>query len=226
MTETRYQLIFSGRLLAGVLPEQAQQALKERFRLSSTQLDQLFSGQRITVKRGIDQKNAERYQRAFAAAGALIDIEPAPAASSTAPEERVSPPVQPEPPPGQPGPASMDTATAPPSSLADQDVRASAEGKTADLKTTANTAIDPATDPAIDPATEIVDSTTLQILPAGTPIDEQVPPPQPPPDTSHLRLAPSEATSLEDCAPPPPAPPKFDLSALELAPTDPPQRQE
>ncbi|MCF7978204.1 MAG: hypothetical protein K9L82_09320 [Chromatiaceae bacterium] len=213
MTETRYQLIFSGRLQAGVLPEQAQQAVKERFRLSSTQLDHLFSGQRITVKRGIDQANAERYQRAFAAAGALIDIEPAPAASRTTPE-RVPPPAQPGPPPAQPEPASMNTVADPRSSSADQDFRESAEGNAADLKKTANT------------ATEVVDSTPMQVLPAGTPIDEQVLLPQPPPDTSHLRLAPSEATSLEDCAPPPPAPPKLDLSALELAPIDPPQRQE
>lgn len=206
MTETRYQLIFSGRLQAGVLPEQAQQAVKERFRLNSAQLDHLFSGQRITVKRGIDRANAERYQRAFAAAGALVDIEPAPAASSTEPEHA--------PPSAQPEPASANLATEPASALAEHDSRESAEGKAADPKTTADT------------ATEVEDIAPMQVLPAGTPIDEHVPPPQPPPDTSHLRLAPSEATSLEDCAPPTPAPPQLDLSALELAPIDPPQRQQ
>jgi hypothetical protein len=66
----------------------------------------------------------------------------------------------------------------------------------------------------------------MQVLPAGTPIDEQMPPPQAPPDTSHLQLAPSEATSLEDCAPPPPSPPQLDLSTLELAPIEPSQRQQ
>ncbi|MEA3640556.1 MAG: hypothetical protein VBE63_11510 [Lamprobacter sp.] len=158
MIERRYKLIFSGRLRGGITPGQAKQAIKERFRLSHTQLDQLFSGQPITVKRSLDQANAERYQRAFAAAGALVDIEPT-------------------------------------SSGEDQDVHAGAENQ------------------------------AMQLLPAGTLIDEQVPPPQAPPDTSHLQLAPSEATSLEDCAPPPPVPPKLDLSALELAPIEPPQQE-
>ncbi len=152
MTETRYQLIFSGRLRPEVHPEQARQAVKERFKLKDALLDRLFSGQRVTVKRNLDSANAERYQRAFATAGVQVELEPTP----TTAERQV-----------------------------------------------------------------------MKLLPPGSPIGEQPAFPEtPPPDTSHLRLAPSEATSLEDCAPPPAVPPPLDLSALELVPLDPSQQRE
>ncbi|NEX15313.1 MAG: hypothetical protein C1943_01425 [Halochromatium sp.] len=156
MTETRYQLIFSGRLQPGTSVEQVRQAVKERFRLNDAQLQWIFSGDAVTVKRDLDQASAERYQRAFVAAGALVELAPAVAPS-------------------------------------------------------------PAPSP-VDADAEAIES--MQVLPAGTPIDEQMPTPEALPDTSHLQLAPPEATSLEDCAPPPPAPPQLDLSRLALAPVE------
>ena len=203
MTETRYQLVFSGRLQPGARPEQTRQAVKERFRLSDAQLDRLFSGQRVTVKRNLDSTSAERYQRAFLATGALLEREPA--ATTTEPAFSAEPtarlgtaPVSKPPPPG-----------------ADDGIAHRAKAGSPDQKT------------AIEPTAGDGESEAMQLLPPGSPLGEQPGMPEaPPPDTSHLRLASSKATSLEDCAPPPPVAPPLDLGTLELVPLELSQQQE
>ena len=73
MTEKRYHLVFNGRLQPGVSPQQARDAIQARFKLSSRQLDRLFSSGPVTVKRDLDTSSAERYQRAFRDAGAIVE---------------------------------------------------------------------------------------------------------------------------------------------------------
>ncbi|WP_462320468.1 hypothetical protein [Halochromatium sp.] len=203
MTETRYQLIFSGCLQSGVQLEQGRQAVKERFKLSNAQLDRLFSGRPVTVKRSLDRANAERYQRAFVAAGALVEVAPAapPEADSLKLDDTAS--IESAPASQTPAPRANDAINA--STLADpsdQETRTDATSKREDANAT-------------------------QLLPPGSPIGEQpTTPDAPPPDISHLQLAPSETTSLEDCAPSPETPPPLDLSTLELLSLDPSQQQE
>lgn len=203
MTQTRYQLVFSGRLQSGARPEQTRQAFKERFRLSDAQLDRLFSGQRVTVKRDLDSTSAERYQRAFLASGALVELEPA----TTTAEPAFSA-------------ESMSTLGGAPTSQpqqagAEDDIANSPEARSPDQKS------------AIEPTAGTEESEAMQLLPTGSPIGEQPALPEaPPPDTSHLRLAPSEATNLEDCAPPPAVAPPLDLNSLELVPLEPSQQRE
>lgn len=187
MAEPLFQLIFAGQLLAGTPREQARRAIQECFKLSAAQLDRLFSGEPIRVKRDLSRSQAERYQRAFRAAGAVVELRPMR--------------MDPEPP---------TAAHAAPAPTDDDPLKAEP------LEVSPTLPLESAT---VDQSEPTVDDLTL--LPPGTPIGERRNlPARPPPDIDHLELAPTEATSLEDCAPPMPKPPPLDLSDLALAPLD------
>lgn len=88
MSDDRFELVFSGQLITGMSALQARQSLQARFKLSDDQIEQLFAGAAVTVKRNLDQAAAERYRQAFLEAGAVVAIQPysAPTASRVQPE--------------------------------------------------------------------------------------------------------------------------------------------
>ena len=49
-----YEVIFSGQMVAGADPLQVRQAVQRLFNASEQMLDQLFSGRKVVVKRGVD----------------------------------------------------------------------------------------------------------------------------------------------------------------------------
>ncbi|MCF7983369.1 MAG: hypothetical protein K9L70_03105 [Thiohalocapsa sp.] len=73
----RYNIVFAGELLGTSSAQQARQKLQALFKLDDARTAQLFSGQRVTVKRDVDLETAARYQDAFRAAGARAIIETA-----------------------------------------------------------------------------------------------------------------------------------------------------
>ena len=75
MPEDRYNIVFAGVLLGGADAAEARARLGGTFRLDSAQLDNLFSGRPIVVKRDVDLMTATRFQQAFLAAGARAEIE-------------------------------------------------------------------------------------------------------------------------------------------------------
>jgi hypothetical protein len=77
MAEDRYNVVFSGELLSGADGARVREKLGACFRLDSTQLDNLFSGQTVVVKHDVDLLTATRFQQAFLAAGARAEIEAA-----------------------------------------------------------------------------------------------------------------------------------------------------
>jgi hypothetical protein len=90
MTQMRYELVFDGRLRPGVSLQQARDAIQARFKLSGPQLERLFRGVPVTVKRNLDAATADRYQRAFLDAGVIVErraldtgAKPAPVSSGT-----------------------------------------------------------------------------------------------------------------------------------------------
>lgn len=64
-----YAIVFTGDLLDGFEPEQVKAQFGERFGLKPPQLAQMFSGRRITLKKGLDAEQARRYLAELAAMG-------------------------------------------------------------------------------------------------------------------------------------------------------------
>ncbi|WP_295883079.1 hypothetical protein [uncultured Thiohalocapsa sp.] len=75
MPQDRYNIVFAGALVAGADPAAVRAKLGSTFRLDAAQLDNLFSGQPVVVKRDVDLMTATRFQQAFLAAGARAEIE-------------------------------------------------------------------------------------------------------------------------------------------------------
>ena len=55
-----YEVIFSGQMVAGADPLQVRQAVQRLFNASEQMLDQLFSGRKVVVKRGVALATAEK----------------------------------------------------------------------------------------------------------------------------------------------------------------------
>jgi len=77
MTPDRYDIRFAGELLSGTDPLQARRRLQDWLGLSDAALDLLFSGQGVTIKRGVDRAAASRYRERFRDAGVHVDVVPA-----------------------------------------------------------------------------------------------------------------------------------------------------
>lgn len=98
MAEPRYDLSFSGALVAETDPAWARARLRELFRLDEAGCERLFSGTPVTVKRDVDAQTAAQYQEVFRNAGAVLDLLPCPGDDA---------PTAPPPPPAQaPAPGS------------------------------------------------------------------------------------------------------------------------
>ena len=77
MTPETYDVYFSGATLKNADPDEAKQKIGAMFKLQGEQLERLFSGTPIPIKRGVDMDRAIKYRVAFRDAGALVDIVPA-----------------------------------------------------------------------------------------------------------------------------------------------------
>ena len=76
MSLERFDIFFSGQLLPEHAPDQVRDAVGRLFRANHEQLDRLFNGTPVRIKRGVDAETACRYQAKLRAAGALVDIRP------------------------------------------------------------------------------------------------------------------------------------------------------
>jgi hypothetical protein len=86
MPDDRYNVVFSGELSTEATQESVRSHLQGWFRLDDAQLENLFSGRRVVVKRDVSLDVASRYQAAFRKAGglALIEISGSEAADTAA----------------------------------------------------------------------------------------------------------------------------------------------
>jgi hypothetical protein len=100
MTGATFDIVFQGKLVAGVDAGQARADLARLFKTDPARIERLFSGQRVLLKKGLDATSADNYRRALAQAGAEVELiptgpaTPAPAArpptvAPTAPSQRV-----------------------------------------------------------------------------------------------------------------------------------------
>jgi len=96
MTAERYDVIFIGTLQPGADPAQVRENLARLFKTEPARIEHLFSGQPVTIKKGVDAATGRQYVAALAKAGAvadlaeLIEAPPAPASTPAAEPPRAS----------------------------------------------------------------------------------------------------------------------------------------
>jgi len=76
MMAARYKLLFRGKILAGQDQDKVKRKLGELLTLDQQGLVQLFSGRLITLKRGLLQQEASKYQQVLENLGAEILLQP------------------------------------------------------------------------------------------------------------------------------------------------------
>ena len=76
MMAARYKLLFRGKSLAGQDQDKLKHKLGELLKLDQQGLAQLFSGRLITLKRGLLQQEASKYQQVLENLGAEILLQP------------------------------------------------------------------------------------------------------------------------------------------------------
>lgn len=75
IVESRFQVVFRGELLDGVLPDVAKRLAAERFNASPTQIERIFNGRSVTLKAGLDSKMAARYGAELRRIGLRVVLE-------------------------------------------------------------------------------------------------------------------------------------------------------
>lgn len=95
MGSASYKLLFSGQIQEGFDQNQVRENLGKMLKMDGTGLDQLFSGRLITLKKGLDQSSAGKYQKALENAGAriLIQLDQQTATAAPIAEEAQAQPV-------------------------------------------------------------------------------------------------------------------------------------
>lgn len=88
MSEANFQVVFRGRRVEGSDPVEVKEKLASLFKTTVEQINPMFMGKRVVIKKGIDEATAQKYQAAMHQAGAVaevepMEIEPAPAEAET-----------------------------------------------------------------------------------------------------------------------------------------------
>lgn len=71
-----FDIYFSGQMLETANSEEVKRTIGERFKVTGSKLEKLFSGKAVLIKSGVDATTAGKYRETFRQAGALIDIVP------------------------------------------------------------------------------------------------------------------------------------------------------
>lgn len=206
MSQQHFDIYFSGELLPDFTTETVRQWLGNQFKLQGEALEQLFSGQPVRIKQGVDLDTAGRYRAAFRQAGAVVDVRPAGAPTD---QQAAAPPPparnEPELLPANSGTledCAPDVAAAPIPDISHLGLGdpGSLEGYAPDVA-----------------AAPLPDISNLDLGNSEQPLDDT--PPAPPADiaTGHLSAQPANSGDLSDCVQQKPHRPIPDISDLDLA---------
>jgi uncharacterized membrane protein YjgN (DUF898 family) len=72
MSDLRYDVVFNGEVLPGFMLESVKTAFSDLFKISEERVEKIFSGARVTLKSGLEQGAAQKYQRTLESVGAVI----------------------------------------------------------------------------------------------------------------------------------------------------------
>lgn len=217
----KYDIVFRGKLASGFDREQAMANLARLFKSDAARVAPLFSGKRVTIKKGVDRETGDKYRSALRKAGLMVALvrqappEPpqpaasqAPAASTNRAQFGIDDPTAKSEPPEPPQPSSSEAQEEHPAVTTAADDDASIVDD-ADLAPVGVQLV-----PQVKPEPPQIDITDLTLATVGVTVDET---PRPPPatiDTSDLSAT-DEFDALD--ASPPPPPPEFDLDGLQVA---------
>lgn len=71
---TRFEIVFSGQLVAGAAIEPVQANLARLFQADAQRIALLFSGRRMVIKNNLDAASAEKYRMTLERAGARVEV--------------------------------------------------------------------------------------------------------------------------------------------------------
>jgi uncharacterized protein YbjQ (UPF0145 family) len=74
--KNRYNIIFQGKTVPGKDIASIKKALMDLLKTDAHEIERLFSGKPVSIKRNADAATAEKFQKAFKAAGAICSIKP------------------------------------------------------------------------------------------------------------------------------------------------------
>ncbi len=190
-----YQLVFSGELVKGQHRGVVKRRLGELLKLSEAQVEKLFTGNPVVVKRDVDEKAAEKFQELFKKAGGQLQVVPVETAAETA-ENAPAPDAvaaQPEEAPAEELEAASGT-TAPDFDLADVGATMADESEVVPVVVpdanfeVAEVGSDMLEEPAVVDAPVIKD-VDFDVAEVGADMgDRDDSPPPPAPDVSHIKL--------------------------------------
>ncbi len=75
MADEKYNLVFRGELVRGADPEQARRNIGQLFKVSEAQVNALFSGKPVVLKKNLDFATANKYRVAIKKAGCRVDLD-------------------------------------------------------------------------------------------------------------------------------------------------------
>ena len=117
MESEKFDLVFSGQVLPKQEVDQVKANMAALFKVSAAQIDALFSGKAVVLKRNLDLAAANRYRVAIKKAGARVDLVKSGAASAKAAAPKVEA-KQPEPQSQQTAPVAASEPTSAPEPVA------------------------------------------------------------------------------------------------------------
>jgi hypothetical protein len=184
---TRFEVVFSGQLVAGAVLESVQANMARLFQADAQRIALLFSGRRMVIKNNLDAAAAEKYRATLERAGAQVEV----LAMLVEEVEMTAPPVSSVVKTEVPSIAAAAPTGTTPGPLQvlprDEYMAAFADVEALDFGI-APLGVDlhDAQAPAAAPA---VDLSQFSLAPAGSDMGQlKAQPPAPAPDTSHLKL--------------------------------------
>ncbi|MCW8956996.1 MAG: hypothetical protein OQL09_08940 [Gammaproteobacteria bacterium] len=189
MSNNLYEVAFSGGIADGADPAQVRANIGKMFKADEAKLNQLFSGNRVVIKKNIDQQTALKYQAAIKNAGAICEVkqlsasgQPEGAQATPAPAPKATPASTPKPRPA----ASVSTDVQP---APDTDPLHITGDQIADLPADLAPVGSDVQDPKPDIPEPALDITGLSMAPPGADLEQIKNKVEPPvPDTNGLSL--------------------------------------
>ena len=208
---SEYKVVFAGQLVEGADAAAVKGNFQKLFKADEQRIQKLFSGNRVVIRKNVDQATALKYQATLRKAGGVCSIEPMdeqPGGEAPAPPPALAPRKS-------PGPASTWRLEAPGADLRDPDAQREVPPPpdTGDL-TLADLGVD-ILDVHARSAPFEADLNGLSVAPPGTDLLPEAPKPQPfEADLSELSVAPPGAELVpgpKKAKPPPPDPGDLEL---------------